>query len=108
MNVLSYLLIRKDKKALIISYDQFCQKPEQFLQQINDKTGVTISIENYLKEISQTDYHTINGNIAKFQNIDKIFYKLKWKENFNWFDKMLTTIICFPFNRFFVYRNWQR
>jgi hypothetical protein len=65
-------LIKKNKKAITVKYESFCNNPEHFLDIINKKYGINIPLKNYLQRVNTETFHNIEGNNLRFNKIKKI------------------------------------
>ncbi|MFW6025684.1 MAG: sulfotransferase [Candidatus Woesearchaeota archaeon] len=72
VNLLSKKLIKNNKKAITIRYEDFCQNPEKYIKLINKKLVINIDEKNYLKKVNSQTYHNIDGNELRFKKIKEI------------------------------------
>jgi len=80
--VLRWMLLNKTARGLLgntdhsfISYDDFCDRPLEYLSSLNEKLGINIpvqSTEELLYTVNTTTYHNISGNAMRFHPINEI------------------------------------
>lgn len=87
---------------LKISYDKFCQNPDEQLLKIKKKWSLNIPI-NYLEAVKKKEYHNIHGNLMKFSNINKIKWDRSWAEQLPTWKKSTVDILFGWLNRILVY-----
>lgn len=105
INLISKILIHKYKlKNINISYEKFTKNPIDTIEEINNKFEISVN-KNFLNYVNKTTYHNINGNVTRFNNLSKIVLNQKWKKNLNFFKKIISTVMLFPFNYIWVYKK---
>ena len=109
MNALINKYLKKaNVRSLAISYNLFCKDPAKYLNQINQFLKIYIP-SDYISVIKDMNYHNLGGNkLARLENRQKfseIKEDNKWRTQQNKFKKFLSTLICYIFNKRWVYRQ---
>lgn len=108
-NLLVGKFIKKEKiKSIRLSFECFCKNPENYIKELNNFLGIVIP-DNYAEVIKNMDYHNIGGNrMSKKQRrkeFSGIYYDEKWKEEQGFLNKIISTVICYPFNKEWVFKS---
>lgn len=69
--------VLKSVPHIKIRYEDLAGKPNETLQEISKFTG--LSLDNYAKDISETTYHNICGNLMRFKGFKEIQIDEAWK-----------------------------
>ncbi|MBD3249157.1 hypothetical protein GF336_03870 [Candidatus Woesearchaeota archaeon] len=85
--------ILKDKKHILVDYEDFCKYPKKYIRAINRKLGIRIDEDDYLKQINSTAYHNIDGNIMRFKKINSVESDDIWKKKITGFKKIYSMAI---------------
>ncbi|MDD4353935.1 MAG: hypothetical protein PHN56_05775 [Candidatus Nanoarchaeia archaeon] len=89
-------LKKRNKRTLLIQYEDFCKHPEKEILRIEKYLKIKIS-KNYSEKIKNIEYHGLVPNrIAKIKNrklFSGIKYDEKWKIELSQFKKSFGTII---------------
>ncbi len=104
-NGLTRLYIKKhDLQSLHISYDLFCQHPLEYIESLNDFLSIHIP-DNSLDALNSTTYHTIHGNLMKFNGISTIRHDESWRRELSCGTRFFLTGFLFPWNVIFTHRD---
>ncbi len=101
-------LTKHNPRAIHISYNLFCQQPEEYIRMLNQKLNIHISEEAFIEDVAKTEYHNIDGNIIKFKGITEIRCDERWKEELSFFKRFMATVLLYPFNTLWVKRDSLR
>ena len=100
-----YYLKREKIDYFYLSYEQFCDQPGKYLEEINRLFGISIPVKNYAQAVRKTLFHVRTGNPLKgtINNFKGVVKDQKWQRELPWLHRWLATILIYPFNRWWVY-----
>lgn len=101
-------LVRSGIKNIKISLNLFCENPDKHIKEISDFLGIEIP-DNYREVAKDMDYHNIGGNrlskIEKRRQFGGVRPMEGWMKERNVFDRVLSSAICYFFNKRWVYNK---
>lgn len=93
------------KRSVRISYDRFCQNPEDWIEFLNAKLDVHIDAKTFLEQINDKQYHNVGGNLLRFNRIESIRHDVSWKDRLPALTHIIATTLTAPLNWIWVYRR---
>ena len=104
----SRALIKKYKfNHMAIPYHRLATDTDNVLNEafdfIGQKNGE--NSKSLLKTINKSEYHNLHGNIVKYKPFKKISYDLSWKKGLTTFEKIVSTMVLYPMNYYWVFRK---
>ncbi len=96
VNVTARLLL-KNVSHVRIPYEQFCKSPNSYIKELNEWMGTSIAEEDVVTDLNKTRYHSIDGNVLRFERVQQIKCDERWIKELSWIKKKIANIFLFPF-----------
>lgn len=98
--IATYIKIHKID-AIKINYESFSRNPDSVLNNLQNEWGIELS-DHYLKDVRNTTYHNIHGNLVKFSKIKRINHDKSWDMQLQKWKKVMIHIFFGWANYWFV------
>lgn len=108
--ITNFLIARYLKKENItyfqLSYDEFCINPDKYISKINQLFDINIPAD-YVSAVKRNEDHIRAGNPVRLdiKNFSGMKIDRKWQVEMSLFKRIITTIITYPFNKLWIYKN---
>jgi hypothetical protein len=106
INIFTKIILLKYKlKNITVSYDNFAKEPSADIIRINKFLSTNVNSENILEAVQNTIYHQVHGNLLRFSKIEKIKYDRSWERNLNLGERVIYSLLLYPFHKLWMPRK---
>jgi len=100
------ILLFSQRKPLQVSYDRFCQHPEEYIRYFNSRLGTDIPEKGFVQAINGMDFHSLGGNrVLRLQQIPEIRLDDQWERRLSRPKRVLAAAIAWLCNSLWVRRD---
>ncbi len=102
INIITSMYLKKYQfKSIQISYDLFCNNPQDYIDVLNKKLNLNIS-NQYIEKINNSVYHDIHGNWMRNKKIKSIIGDKSWERDLSLLKRIILGVLMYPVNKRFV------